>query len=51
LQDILTAQPEAGLVGGDGPISDGVERIRRVRAKFEQGLRPILTRGGYFRVW
>ena len=51
LQDILKAQTEAGLVGGDGPISDAVERIQRVRAKFEQGLRPILTRGGYFRVW
>ncbi|MAV46341.1 MAG: hypothetical protein CMM70_00600, partial [Rhodospirillaceae bacterium] len=46
LQDILKAQTEAGLVGGDGQIDNAVERIQRVRAKFEQSLRPILTRGG-----
>ena len=51
LQDILKAQVEAGLVGGDGGIDNAAERIANSREQFEQGLRPILERGGYFRAW
>ena len=51
LQDIIKAQTEAGLVGGGGAIDNAMERIQSFRARFEQGLRPVLTRGGYFRVW
>ena len=51
LQDIIKAQSEAGLVDGDGMIDDALDRIQRLRARFEQNLRPVLVRGGYFRIW
>ena len=51
LQDILKAQVEAGVVGGDGSIDDARERIQNVRQRFENGLRPMLDKGGYFRAW